>query len=266
MDINSLLISALTMGGMGLLFSIGLAVASKKFHVEDDPRVSQINEVLPGANCGACGFPGCSAFADNVVKGKAEYSGCPVGGPDVASEVAKILGLNAGDSERMVAQVMCQGGNAETSRKAIYTGIQTCTGASVISKGEKYCEYGCIGLGECVDACQFDAMYMNDNGLPVVIQDKCVGCGECVRVCPQNIMEMHPVSHKVLLRCRNEDPILVARGVCTRACIACGICVREADEGKLTMSNNLAKIEYDKFGNDKKIPTEKCPGECFTSS
>ncbi len=265
MEINSLLIAAGSMGGLGLLFSIGLAIADKKLHVEEDPKIAQIYEVLPGVNCGACGFPGCSAFAENVVNGNAKYNGCPVGGPDVADDVANILGIESGTSERIVARVMCQGGIAETARKATYDGIKTCTAATLLSKGEKFCEYGCIGYGDCVEACQFDAMYMNDNGLPVVIEDKCVGCGECVKACPQGIMEMHAISHNVLLRCKNEDKILFARQVCTRACIGCGICVREADEGKLTLSNNLAKIDYDKFGDDTKIPTEKCPGKCFTN-
>ncbi len=265
MEINSLLIAVGSMGGLGLIFSAGLAIANKKLHVEENPKISEVNEVLPGANCGACGFPGCGAFAENVVNGNAKFNGCPVGGPDVADEVAKILGVESGASERMVAKVMCQGGNAETAKKATYDGVKTCTATTLMSNGEKFCEYGCFGYGECVDACQFDAMYMNDNGLPVVIEDKCVGCGECVKACPQGIMEMHKISHNVLLRCKNEDGLLFAKKACTRACIGCGICVREADEGKLVMSNNLAKINYENFGNDSKYPTEKCPGKCFTN-
>ncbi len=266
MDLNSLLIAAGSMGGLGLIFSVGLAIANRKLHVEEDPKIHQIHEVLPGVNCGACGFPGCGPFAENVVNGKADYNGCPVGGQEVAEDIAEILGIESETSEEKVARVMCQGGIVETAKKAVYEGIKTCTAATLINKGEKFCEYGCIGYGDCVEACQFDAMYMNNNGLPVVIEDKCVGCGKCVEACPQGIMEMHPVSHKVLLRCKNEDKILFARQVCTRACIGCGICVREAEEGKLTMSNNLARIDYKKFGDDTKIPTEKCPGKCFTNS
>jgi len=262
-DFNTVSIAIAALGGLGFLFSIGLAIANKIFYVEEDPRISQIIELLPGANCGACGFPGCTSFAENLVNGNIAIDGCPVCSSDVIEEVAAIMGVEAEKGERMIARVMCQGGIAETAKKAEYVGIRSCIAADIIYGVEKLCDYGCIGYGDCIEACPFDAMYMNKNGLPVVLEHKCTGCGQCVKACPRNVIELHPLSHKIFVLCKNKDNPKYARKVCTRSCIACGICVRAVDEGQIGIVDNLAQINYKLYGTETKLPTDKCPTDCI---
>ncbi len=251
------------MGGLGALFSSGLSLADKKLRVEEDPRIAQILELLPGANCGGCGYAGCANFAENVVLGKAEVSGCPVCDADAMAEIGAIMGVEVENKERLIARVFCQGGIAETARKGRYLGIQSCLAASLVAGGEKLCDYGCIGYGDCVNACTFDAMFMNDNGLPLVIDEKCTGCGNCVDACPRGVIELHPESHRLFVLCRNHDNPKESRKVCTRACIGCGICLRAVDDGKMVLENNLAIINYETYGTEPKLPTDKCSTECL---
>lgn len=259
MDLTAFMIATLSLGGMGMIFSIGLSIANKRLYVEEDPRLAQVIEELPGVNCGGCGLPGCAAFADAVVAGEAEITGCPVNSAEGAEAIAAIMGIEITTSERLIARVLCQGGNYETAKKGVYHGIETCIGATFAGGGDKLCSYGCIGYGDCVRSCPFDAMYMNDNGLPVVIDEKCTGCGNCVEACPRNIIELHPESHKLFVLCKNQDSPKESRKICTKACIACGICVRLAGEGNMEMKDNLAIVNYDKYGSDSVFPTEKCP-------
>jgi len=248
-----------SLGGLGMIFSVGLSIANKKLYVEEDQRIAAVIEELPGVNCGGCGFPGCAAFAEAVVTGTAEISGCPVNSQEGSQLIAEIMGVEVTTSERLVARVLCQGGDYETAKKGIYQGVKTCIGATFAGGGDKLCSYGCIGYGDCVRSCPFDAMYMNDNGLPVVIDDKCTGCGNCVDACPRDIIELHPESHKLFVLCKNQDSPKESRKICTRACIGCGICVRLAGEGNMEMKDNLAIVNYDIYGSDPVFPTEKCP-------
>lgn len=264
MELNTLLIAIASMGGLGMLFSAGLSLAEKKFHVDEDPRVLKIIDELPGVNCGGCGFPGCSKFAEVVVAGDAEITGCPVSDDDARQAIGEILGVDVVSGEKQIARLMCQGGNYETAKKAEYAGIKSCLGASVFGGGDKMCEYACLGFGECVDACGFNAMYMNENGLPVIIEDNCTGCGKCAEACPQGIIEMHGESHKLFVFCKNLDGAKTARKVCTKACIACGICVRNVEDGEMEVVNNLAIVNYDIFGKEAKLPTDKCPTDCLS--
>jgi len=263
MSITALVVSMVSMGGMGALFSAGLSLADKKFHVDEDPRISAVNEALPGANCGGCGYPGCANFAESVVSGKVDVTACNVASADAIDEIADILGIDATAGEPLMARVMCLGGKYETAKKADYFGIDSCTAANLMGGGEKLCEYGCLGFGECVDACPFEAMYMSDNGLPVVIEEKCTGCGKCVDACPRGVMEMHPISEKLFVFCKNQDNPKDARKVCIRACIGCQICVRAAGDENMYMEDNLAKINYSTYGKDAVLPTDRCPTECL---
>jgi len=264
MELTTLLIAIASMGGLGLLFSAGLSVAEKKLHVEEDHRIAKILDELPNANCGGCGYPGCAKFAEVVVAGEAEINGCPVSDDDARKAIGEVLGVDVESGEKQIARLMCQGGNYETAKKAQYTGIDSCLGASVFGGGDKMCNYACLGFGECVDACTFDAMYMSENGLPVIIEDKCTGCGKCAEVCPQNVIELHPESHKLFVFCKNLDGAKTARKVCLKACIACGICVRNVEEGQMEVTDNLAKINYNGFGVEAKLPTDKCPTDCLS--
>lgn len=255
---TDVLVSVLIMSLLGLLLSIGLAVAYRKLKVEEDPRVEKISEILPQVNCGACGYSGCRAFAEAVVKGIAPANGCPVGGNEVAKEIALIIGTEAGRIERKVARIHCRGTIEAAKSKGIYRGINTCRAAHIVG-GNKECMYGCLGFGDCVKSCPFDAMRMGDDGLPIVLEDKCTACGECVKACPRNIIDLQPVSQNIMVFCRSLDPPAVARRICKNACIACNICVRACPEA-IVLENNLAVIrDYSKIDPEKIPHIEKCP-------
>ena len=258
MDLASVTVSMLSMGGMGALFAAGLAIANKKLHVEEDPRIALVMDNLPGANCGGCGLPGCGSFAENIVHGEIDINGCPVCNDDAREGIAGILGLEAGKGEKIIARVMCQGGNYESARKGEYLGIENCTAANISGGGDKLCLHGCLGYGECVDSCPFDAMEMSENGLPIISEGKCTGCGNCVDACPRNIIELHPETDTVFVACRNEDSPKDSRKVCIKACVGCGLCARGVDEGLMTMENNLARIDYHLYGQGTELPTTKC--------
>ncbi len=253
----TIIIALATMGGLGFLFAGGLAFADRKLRVVENPLIGQINEVLPGANCGGCGNAGCYDFAVKVVDGKASPSGCPVADEDTAKMIAEILGVDASGSVKMVPRILCRGGNNEAVKKMVeYYGPLSCSAMSIVSGGDKLCYYGCLSGGDCVKACPFGAMFMNENGLPEVIEEICTGCGICAKSCPKNIVEMHPQDRNVFVFCKNQDDPKRAKEVCTVACIGCGICARKSDGG-IEMVNNLGIIHYDKL-DISKIPFEKC--------
>jgi len=253
-----LLIPIITMGALGLLFSTGLVFAYKKLKVYEDPKIEAVAAVLPQANCGACGYSSCRAFAEAVVKGQAPANGCPVGGEEVAQRTAGLLGLKAEHVVKKVARVHCRGTHQAAKDKGNYLGLATCFASHLIG-GNKQCSFGCLGLGDCARACPFEAIYMDENGLPVVIEDKCTACGKCVDACPRNIMELHPTTQEILVFCRSEDRGPLARRVCQNACIACGICVRACPDA-IILENYLAKIiDYKKIPPDKIAEIEKCP-------
>ncbi len=262
-DFTSLSMAVGSMGGLGALFAMGLAIADKKLAVEEDPRVLEITGVLPNANCGGCGYPGCGAFANAVVEGVVEPNGCPVATPDVLSDIGSIMGVEVVHGERQIARVLCQGGKDKVAYKAEYRGGKTCASASLASGGEKLCSFSCLGYGDCVKACPFDAMYMDDNGLPVIIESKCTGCGNCVAPCPRNIIELHPESHKLFVACKNKDDARYSRTLCIHACTACNLCVKNGPEGSMVMENNLAVVQYDRYGTAMELPTQKCATGCL---
>jgi len=243
-----MLTAVVSLGVIGLAFGGLLALASRVFAVPQDPRVEKIIEVLPRAQCGACGYPGCSGLAEAIVAGKAAVSGCVVGGPTVAAEVAKIMGVEAGDvAERKVAVVHCGGGAGKVAGRFLYDGIKDCRAALIPQVGGRLghtlCQYGCVGFGSCVSVCPFDAIRMGPEGLPVVDREKCTGCGRCVAVCPRGIIELHPVSQAVHVLCRNTDRGALVRKYCKVGCIGCRACARAVPEG-YKIENNLAKVNY----------------------
>jgi len=255
---TELLMPILTMTALGFLFSAGLVLAYKKLRVEEDPKIERVADVLPQANCGACGFSGCRAFAEAVVHGEAEANGCPVGGDDVAQDVAAILGVQAGKIIKKVARVHCRGTHEAAKNRGLYLGISTCYASHLVG-GNKQCSYGCMGYGDCVRACLFDAMDMGEEGLPIIREEKCTACGKCVDACPRNILELHPLSQNILVFCRSEDRGPMARKVCKNACIACGICVRASPDA-IVLEKNLAVIKDYKKIDPANIPEiEKCP-------
>ncbi len=250
--------SILSMGGIGVILALGLGLASKKFHVEVDERIQQVEEVLPGINCGACGFAGCSSFAEAVINGEAEINGCPVGGEVVAEKIAEILGVEGETNETVKAQLLCGGGIKETKKLSEYSGIQTCKAAESINGGTKSCQYSCMGFGDCMEVCPFDAIEMSENGLPIIDKEKCTGCGKCVVACPKNIITLAPEDKLNHIRCSSHDPGKVVSKICEVGCIGCSLCVKACPVDAITMEDNLAVIDYDKCINCG-ICSEKCP-------
>lgn len=258
-----ILIAVISLGVIALILAIILYAASKKFAVYEDPRIAQVAEVLPQANCGGCGFPGCSGFADACVKaGSLEGKFCPVGGQPVMNKVADILGLAANAAEPKVAVVRCNGTCANRPRTNVYDGARSCAIEAALYGGETGCSYGCLGCGDCVAACQFGAIHMNaETGLPEVDEAKCTACGACAKACPRSVIEIRPQgkkSRRVYVSCVNKDKGAVARKACTASCIGCGKCVKTCPFEAITLENNLAYIDADKCKSCRKCE-EVCP-------
>jgi H+/Na+-translocating ferredoxin:NAD+ oxidoreductase subunit B len=263
-DLMEILIAALiVMCFLGLTFGIGLAYASRVFHVEIDARVEQVEDALPGANCGACGQPGCSGYAQAVVDGKVSLTACSPGGPEVAAEVAAILGLDAGEFVPMVAIVKCAGGRTESPARAEYRGPATCASAELVVGGDKSCVFGCLGYGDCVSVCKFDAIAMSDNRLPVVFEDVCTACGACVDACPRGVIEIVPKSQPVYVACVNREKGKAVKEGCSVGCTACGICSKPktTPSGVVKIDRNLPTIPAD--WEDFETAVGKCPQGIF---
>ncbi|MCK5780412.1 MAG: RnfABCDGE type electron transport complex subunit B [Psychrilyobacter sp.] len=255
----------LVLGGIGLVMGLFLAFASKKFEVEIDPNVEKIIGILPGANCGACGFPGCGGYADAVALEGADPTLCAPGGSQVVNDIADIMGGEGADPDavREVARVKCQGDNSKTSK--IYnldTEMKTCATASLYFGGDKSCWHGCLGYGDCVRVCPADAIEINARGIAVVNEEKCISCTKCVKECPKNIIEMLPENQKVTVLCNSKDKGATARKACTVACIACGMCVKACPVVEETIKdeegNVIKKVIH--YVNDKTDMT-KIKGE-----
>jgi RnfABCDGE-type electron transport complex B subunit len=257
-----ILLPIITMAALGLLFSLGLAFAYQKLKVEEDPKVVAVSESLPQANCGACGYSGCRAFAEAVVDGDAPANGCPVGGGETARMIAEILGVEAGEMIKRVARLHCRGDRAAAKDRGDYLGLTTCYAANLVG-GNKQCSYGCLGYGDCVRACQFEAMYMGDDALPHVIEENCTACGKCVDACPRNLYELHPLDQEIFVYCKSLDRGPAAKKACKNACIGCGICARACPEG-IEMKDNLAVIlDYKKIEPEQIPAIEKCPTDAI---
>lgn len=255
--------SLISLASIGVVAAIILYFVAQKFKVIEDPKIDLVEEVLPGANCGGCGFAGCRNFAEAIVKaGNLEGLKCPVGGNETMSKIAGILGLEVVESEPMVAVIRCSGSKENAPQKNMFDGITSCAFANNLYNGESGCQYGCLGLGDCVDACQFNALYIDKKtGLPVVNEENCVACGACVEACPRNIIELRNKGKKnrrVFVSCVNKEKGAVAKKNCKTACIGCGLCVKACNFGAITLKNNLAYIDFEKCKLCRKC-VEVCP-------
>ncbi len=255
-----LLPAIISIAGLGALFGGGLAFASKKFYVEVDPRVEEILEILPNANCGACGKPGCSGFAAAVVAGEVDVADCIPGGSDTAKQIGAIMGVEAEEKEPMTAYVKCAGGNKEAKNKYRYFGVETCLAANLVGGGHKACQYGCLSFGDCVEACNFDAIHIGGNGLPVVDEDKCTGCELCVKACPKGIMGMMPKSAQIYIACSSQDRGKEVKAVCEVGCNGCTLCAnpKTTPSGAITMDGHLPVIDFSVEDN-LVVAVHKCP-------
>ena len=251
---NFILIAVIVLGAIGLIAAVVLFAASKKFAVYEDPRIAQVGELLPGANCGGCGFPGCSGMAEAIVKGadagSLEGLMCPVGGADTMGRVADLLEMAIADTESMVAVVRCNGSCEHRAKIVEYAGLRTCAAMHACGAGETLCGFGCLGCGDCVAACQFGAISVNsETGIPEVDEEKCTSCGACVKACPRSIIELRkkgPKGRRVYVSCVNKDKGPAAMKACQVSCIGCGKCEKECAFGAITVENNLAYIDYTK--------------------
>ena len=232
---------------VGLLASVMLSYASKVFFIQQDQLFLDLRAELPGANCGGCGYAGCDDYAHAIAEGKGEIpcTKCSVGGPAVAAKLASLMGQEAGAMEKKIAFVMCNGTKDNAEALYEYEDMTSCKAAKQLFGGSKQCPYGCIGLGDCVQACEFDAIRIID-GVAVVGRDYCTSCGACAKACPQKLIKIIPESSKVQVRCHNEQKGADARKVCKTSCIGCGMCARVCPKGAITVENNLSRIDPDK--------------------
>jgi len=251
----------LSLGCIGLVAAVALGFAAKKFAVEVDPRELAAMEVLPGANCGACGFPGCAGYAKALVAGSVDLNQCPPGGADVVAKLAHILGVEASAATRELAVVICQGDNRKAQDKYQYLGLADCAAAQKIAGGPKACPGGCLGLGSCQRACPFDAIEMTKDGLAVISREKCTGCRKCIAVCPRNVIRMTPYESEVHVLCNSHDKGAVVRKYCQVGCIGCHICKKTIPDA-YKVEDFLAAVVYEHDAEAVEA-IAKCPTKCI---
>lgn len=254
----SILIAICALGGLTLILAVMLMLANKKLYVYEDPRIDAVENLLPHANCGACGFPGCRPFAEALVKGIVLPGKCTVSTKEGHEAIANYLGVALGAEEKRVARLACAGGTNVALNAAGYRGLQTCRAAALVSGGGKACFWGCLGYGDCAAVCDFDAITMNTHSIPVVNTDKCTACGDCVEVCPKDLFSIQPVSHKLWVACKSQEAGDGVLEECQVGCTACGKCAMDAPDNLITMINNLPVINYSK-NHATKTPIQRCP-------
>jgi electron transport complex protein RnfB len=255
----AVIIAVSLLGILGAGFGLILAVASKKLAVDSDPRIGAILEVLPGANCGGCGYPGCAGLAEAIVSGAAPVNGCPVGKTACAAQIAAIMGVEVDPNAKpKFAKVFCQGGKAERTDRFYYFGVQDCAAAQMLNGGYKICEFGCLGLGSCVQACKFEALRISENELPEVDPAKCTGCGACVQACPRHLIQLVDEDSRVTVLCQSHGKGVEVKKACKVGCIGCGICAKNCPEQAITMTDNLPAIDPAKC-TACGLCVQKCP-------
>ncbi|XOV94837.1 MAG: (Fe-S)-binding protein [Bacteroidota bacterium] len=254
----SIIVAISVLGGLTLLLAIMLVVANKKLYVYEDPRIDVVEGMLPHANCGACGQPGCRPFAEALVEGKVLPGKCTVSSPEGIEAIAEYLGVSAGAEEKQVARLACAGGTNVARNKALYKGLESCKAASLVSGGGKGCFWGCLGFGDCEAVCDFDAIHMDQHGLPVVDTEKCTACGDCVEVCPKDLFSIQPISRHLWVACKNLEAGDEILEECQVACTACGRCAMDAPGDLIKMVNNLPVINYS-LNHQIMDPIQRCP-------
>ena len=254
-------LTAIAIGGMGLVCGATLALAARLLAVHEDPRIEQIAEILPGANCGGCAFAGCTDYAKAIVLNNAAINLCSPGGQEVIDALAKCMGVEASTAEKKVAIVLCGGNDEHAGRKSAYNGLADCSAAAAVNGGDKLCQYGCLGYGSCARVCPVGAIEMKDQ-LAVVHSDLCIGCGACVKACPRGLIVMIPADRSIHVLCNSRDKGPVVKKACKVGCIGCTICTKHVDDAQIRMEGPLAKVDYSK-PLDNEMVIEKCPAKCI---
>ena len=256
---NPILASVVILGTLGLLFGTMIAAATKKLWVWEDPRIDEVTGMLPGNNCGACGQAGCRAFAEKAIAGVIQPAQCTVMTADSVKAVAAYIGVEAGTANRRVARLLCGGGDGVAMRTAEYRGLGTCAAAAAVAGGGIACSWACLGLADCERSCTFDAIFMNDRRLPVVIPSLCTACGDCVEACPKELFTLMPAEQKLIVQCRSLLEGAAAEALCAAACNGCGRCALDAAPGLIQITNGLAVIDYSKNVLADPVATHRCP-------
>jgi Na+-translocating ferredoxin:NAD+ oxidoreductase RNF subunit RnfB len=256
MNADIVVVSLVVLGGVGLLCGLMLAVASRLFAVKTDPRIEALENILPGGNCGGCGFPSCHAYAQNMVESGAEPNRCVLG-VDKADDISKVLGKEVVAAESRVAAIKCYGGN--TAVKGFdYDGLPSCRAASLYGGGDRLCKHSCLGFGDCVEACPFGALSRAGRDAPRVDRDKCTGCGNCTKVCPKGVIVLIPRKARTLIACNSEEKGKVVRKICEMGCISCGRCIKVCPEDALSMKDGRIWMDYSRCTNCGHC-IEECP-------
>ena len=264
---NYLLFPASIVGGLGLVYGLILAIASKKFYVEVDPKIEEISEALPGVNCGACAYPGCSAYAEAIVRNSEDITKCAPGGDDVISHISSIMGVSADLKEKNIAVIKCQSGGANnTFFRYDYNGVNTCLAMGQMADGINKCSYGCMGGNDCVRSCKFNAIELDEFNNRIINKELCTGCGACVACCPRELIELVPISKQVHVKCMSKDAGAIARGSCgaKKACIGCTLCAKVCPTECISIDSFLATINYEKCISCG-LCTKKCPTKAIAT-
>lgn len=264
MNLIKVLYAFLSVSGLGILLGIGLAYASKVFTVKKNEKLEKLESALPGLNCGACGYAGCSSYAEAIAKGEEQVlTKCAPGGSAVAAKLADIMGEKIDVSmEKMVAQVHCRGGNEISKYQYEYAGVKDCNALYAMFDGDKVCNYGCLGLGSCIKVCPVDAISYDNEGLVWVDKEECIGCEKCVEVCPTGVMKMIPYSADYIVACNSTDKGSAVRKYCSVGCIGCKLCEKKSPEGGFKVENFLATIDY-KYNGERESASKACPTHCI---
>ncbi|MFA5092697.1 MAG: RnfABCDGE type electron transport complex subunit B [Candidatus Omnitrophota bacterium] len=258
---TEILIAILVLGSLGLLFGIGLAIASKKLAVQVNPKLDAVYHLLPGANCGACGNPGCFGFAENLMIGKSSLESCRACNDETKEKIAAVMGVALEKQTKKIATLYCNGGINKVKDKYLYDGVHDCITANLLLGGQKSCVFACLGFGSCVKACPFGAISMGPQNLPIVDQAKCRSCNKCVLVCPKKLFSLVSVNHTVYVACSSHDLAIQVKNVCAVGCIGCKICEKTCKFDAIHVIDNLAVIDYHKCTSCK-----ECVGVCPTKA
>ena len=257
--VQKIVLAGVVMGGLGVLFGFILALVERRFRVETDPRIDEVEALLPGINCGACGLPGCRGAAEAMVAGTAEVNQCSVGGQAVADQIGSLLGRSAQTGPVKIAVIHCC---PSLKNPPQYKDIHTCLGYQSLIGSTLGCSYGCVGLGDCAQVCPSDAIRQDKNGRMSVVQELCIGCGLCVKACPRSAIRLHEEQHFLQLLCQNPENGKAVLAVCNSGCIACGLCVRACTHQALRLEDNLPVVDYANC-TECGLCVEKCPKHCL---